>query len=111
MGLAGDYYEKGNYPLEVSNYEKAAVSDPDNADAWYYLGSAYEDVGDFDHAIAAYKQALTMDPAYKDALHDLALVYIATGKTKKARELLPHLMAADQGWGKEIQLLIVRIAD
>jgi tetratricopeptide (TPR) repeat protein len=110
MGLAGDYYEKGNYPLEVSNYEKAAVSDPENSDAWYYLGSAYEDVGDFDHAIAAYNKALTMDPAYKDALHDLALVYIATGKTKNARELLPRLMAADQGWGKEIQLLINKIA-
>jgi V8-like Glu-specific endopeptidase len=109
MGLAGDYYEKGNYQLEVSNYEKAAVSDPNSADAWYLLGTAYEDVGEFNKAIDAYKKALDVDPAYKDALHDLSIVYIATGKTEKARDILPRLMAADSGWGKELQLLIDRV--
>lgn len=110
MGLAGDYYEKGDYRLEVSNAEKAANSDPDNAEAWYYLGTAYEDVGEFDKAIIAYNKALIIDPAYKDALHDLSLVYIATGNTKKARGLLPRLMAADRGLGKKFQLLISRVA-
>jgi S1-C subfamily serine protease len=37
MGLAGDYYEKGDYRLEVLNYQRAADSDPGNAEAWYYL--------------------------------------------------------------------------
>jgi S1-C subfamily serine protease len=110
LGLGGDYYEKGNYLLEVSSYQKATVSDPDNAEAWYLLGTAYEDVGEFDHAIDAYNRALIIDLAYKDALHDLSLVYIATGNTKEARDLLPRLMAADEGWGKELQLIIGRVA-
>jgi S1-C subfamily serine protease len=110
MGLAGDYYEEGDYRQEVSNYEKAAISNPGNADAWYYLGTAYEDVGEFDDAVVAYNKALMINPAYKDALHDLSLVYIATGNTKKARGLLSRLMAADRGWGKELQLLISRVA-
>jgi len=110
MGLAGDYYEKGDYRLEVSNAENAANSDPDNAEAWYYLGTAYEDVGEFDNAIVAYNKALSINPGYKDALHDLSLVYIATGNTKKARGLLPRLMAADRGLGKKFQLLISRVA-
>jgi len=110
MGLAGDYCEKGIYQLEVSNYEKAVVSDPDNVDAVYYLGTAYEDVGEFDKAIEAYNKALSINPGYKDALHDLSLVYIATGNTKKARGLLPRLMSVDRGSGKELQLLINRVA-
>jgi|ERR1700730_6019518 tetratricopeptide (TPR) repeat protein len=109
MGLAGDYYEKGDYPLEVSNAEKAANSDPANVEAWYYLATAYEDVGEFHSAIVAYNKALIIDPAYKDALHDLSLVCIATGNTKKARGLLPRLMAADRGLGKKFQLLISRV--
>ena len=72
---------------------------------WYYLGTAYEDVGEFDKAIEVYNRALNINPGYKDALHDLSLVYIATGNTKKARQLLPRLMSADPGWGKKIQLL------
>jgi len=86
------------------------VSDPDNVDAVYYLGTAYEDVGEFDKAIEAYNKALSINPGYKDALHDLSLVYIATGNTKKARGLLPRLMSVDRGSGKELQLLINRVA-
>jgi len=110
MGLAGDYYEKGMYQLEVSNYEKAVVSDPDSADAEYYLDTAYVDVGEFDNAIEAFIKALHINPDYKDALFDLSLAYIATGNTEKARELLARLTAADQGSGKELQLLINRVA-
>ena len=94
----------------MSSYQKATVSDPDNAEAWYLLGTAYEDVGEFDSAIDAYNEALIIDPANKDALHDLSLVYIATGNTKEARDLLPRLMAADEGWGKELQLILGRVA-
>ena len=93
----------------MSNYEKAVASDPDNVDALYYLGTAYEDVGQFDKAIKAYNKALSINPDYKDALHDLSLMYIATGNTKKARELLPRLMAVDPGWGKELQLFISKL--
>ena len=109
IGLATDYYDEGNYQLEVSNYEKAVASDPDNVDALYYLGTAYEDVGEFDKAIESYKRALSINPDYKDALHDLSLEYIATGNTQKARELLPRLTAADPGWGKQLQLLMSRL--
>jgi len=109
VGLATDYYDEGNYQLEVSNYEKAVASDPDNVDALYYLGTAYEDVGEFDKAIECYKRALSINPDYKDALHDLSLEYITTGNTRKALELLPRLTAADPGWGKQLQLLISRL--
>jgi Tfp pilus assembly protein PilF len=89
--------------------KRQSVSDPNSVDAWYLLGTAYEDVGEFNKAIDAYKKALDVDPAYKDALHDLSIVYIATGKTEKARDILPRLMTADSGWGKELQLLINRV--
>jgi S1-C subfamily serine protease len=108
-GLAGDYYERGNYELEVSNYEKAAALGPENADTWYFLGSAYEDIGNYEKAITAYNKALAIYPDHKDALHDLAIVYISTGDTQNASRLLRRLMAVDKGWGNQIQLLIKRV--
>ena len=110
VGLAGDYYEKGDYELEVSNYEEAVKTDPTNAIKWDYLGTAYEDVGEFDKAIDAYSKALMIEPEFKDALHDLSIVYLAVGDVEKARQLLPRLTAVNKGWGKKIALLISRIS-
>jgi hypothetical protein len=108
-GLAWDYYEKGNYELEVSNFEQAAARGPEKAETWYFLGTAYQDVGDYDKAIIAFNKALNIDPNHKDALHDLAIIYISTGDTEKARQLLQRLMNVDKGWGNQIQLLIKRV--
>jgi S1-C subfamily serine protease len=37
IGLGGDYYENGRFDLEVENYEKATIADPQNQDAFYLL--------------------------------------------------------------------------
>ena len=77
IGLAGDYYEKGEYRLEMKNYEKAVQLVPGNPEARYYLGTAYEDTGQFERAVEQYLIALKLDPNYKEAFRDLTLVYLA----------------------------------
>jgi Flp pilus assembly protein TadD len=109
IGLGGDYYEKGTFDREVTNYLKAAQLDPQDANSFYLLGTAYEDIGKFADASAPYEKALTLEPNFKDALHDLSIVYLAEGKTGKARELLPKLASVDNGWGQEVERLLARI--
>jgi tetratricopeptide (TPR) repeat protein len=106
IGLAGDYYEKAQYELEVKNYEKAVQFDPGNPDARYYLGTAYEDVGQFDKTIGQYLTTLKLDPNYKDALRDLALVYVARGNKSEAMKLIPQLAKLNPGMSQELQLII-----
>ncbi len=93
----------------MTNYLTATQADPDNEQAFYYLGTAYEDIDQFDDAVAAYRRALALEPKYRDALHDLAIVYLAQGKVNEARELLPRLVATDRGWANEISRLIGRV--
>jgi S1-C subfamily serine protease len=106
IGLAGDYYEKGQYELEVKNYEKAIQLDPGNPDACYYLGAAYEDIGQFDKAIGEYLTTLKLDPNYKDALRDLALVYLARGNKSEAMKLMPRLAKLNPRMSQLLQLII-----
>jgi tetratricopeptide (TPR) repeat protein len=106
IGLAGDYYEKGQYELEIKNYEKALQLDPHNPDASYYLGTAYEDIGQFDKAIGQYLTTLKLDPNYKDALRDLALAYLARGNKSEAMKLIPQLAKLNPGMSQELQLII-----
>jgi S1-C subfamily serine protease len=106
IGLAGDYYEKGQYELEVKNYEKAAQLDPGNPDACYWLGAAYEDIGRFNKAIGQYLTTLKLDPDYKDALRDLALVYLACGNKSEAMKLMPRLAKLNPRESQLLQLII-----
>jgi len=109
IGLGGDYYEKGQFDLEVASYEKATIADPKNRDAFHLLGTAYEDTSRYKDAIDAYEKALAIDPTYKDALHDLSVVYIVEGKSDRAKQLVPRLMAVDKGWGIELRILLARL--
>jgi len=106
IGLAGDYYEKGQYELEVKNYEKAVQLNPRNPDACYYLGTAYEDIGQFDKAIGQYLTTLKLDPNYKDARRDLALLYLARGNKSEAMKLIPQLAKLNPRMSHELQLII-----
>jgi tetratricopeptide (TPR) repeat protein len=108
IGLAGDYYEKGQYELEVKNSERAVQLDPGNADACYYLGTAYEDIGQLDKAIGQYLTTLKLDPNYKDALRDLALVYLARGNKSEATKLMPQLAKLNPRISQQLQLIIQR---
>ena len=110
LGLGGDYYEKGQYGMEILSYEKATTCDPNNPKAFYDLGSAYEEAGDYAKSINAYNTALALDPTYKDAMYDLVIVYLTMGDTRKARDLLPRLAAVDKGWGSELKILTSRVS-
>ena len=54
---------------------KWTKSEPKNADAWYGLGNAYNNLKRHDDAIDAYRQALHIDPKDADAWTSLGVTY------------------------------------
>jgi len=110
IGLGGIYYEKGEYDLEVSNYERAVEINPDKCEYLYYLGTAYEDTHRYDKAVKAYEEVLSIRPEHKDALHDFAILAIAAGDCGRAGKLISKLKELDTGQAKKLGFLIERTA-
>jgi S1-C subfamily serine protease len=106
IGLAGIYYDKGNYVQEVQYCLLATEADSTKTDPFYWLGTAYEDVGQYHNAIKAYNKALELEPDNKDALHDLAILYIALGNKTLASETISKLKETDPGLATKVQLLL-----
>jgi S1-C subfamily serine protease len=76
IGLGGDYYEKGNFDLEVENYLKATQAEPNNDNAFWLLGTAYEDIGQFDKAIDAYIRALLIYQNIIESFMEFVFFYV-----------------------------------
>lgn len=53
-----DAYRKKHYPEAIEALKQACYFDPENGDAFYYIGNAYRKNGDAKEAIAAYDEVL-----------------------------------------------------
>jgi tetratricopeptide (TPR) repeat protein len=91
-------YKMGVAAVEAQNWEKAKTHminainlDPDNADAFNYLGYARRKSGDYDGAIKAYNAALGLDPDHKGAHEYIGQAYLEMGNVAKAEEHLDRL--------------------
>ncbi len=93
-----DTYDLAVKAVKAKNYERAigllrkvVRREPDNADAWNWLGFSYRSVARFDEALAAYDKALAIDPDHRGANEYLGELYLKTGKLEKAKEQLRTL--------------------
>lgn len=79
----------GEYDRAIADFDTALFLDPDDADAHYNRGVAYQQKGDHDSAIADYTKAIVLDPTNSDAYHMRADSYTAKARQdhEKAREL------------------------
>lgn len=68
----------------IEQLKIAADYDKRSADAWFYLGMAYQLKGDYPHAITSYYQAYTIDDTYIAALYNIGSVYDLMGHRSKA---------------------------
>ncbi len=76
-------------------YRTILASEPDNAEAWHYLGVAAYQQGRHDEARQAIGRSLELAPRNADALSHLALVEHAAGVPARALSLLREAMAID----------------
>ena len=68
------------------NFSRAIAINPENIEAYYFLGRVFEEMQDFKAARANYQQALAQD--FIHAYNALAYLYIRDGELDKAYDLL-----------------------
>ena len=91
-------FEQGVAAVKAENYEGAIVllqkvvaAEPENADAWNFIGFSHRKLNHLDLALPAYNKALAIDPEHRGANEYLGELYLRTGDLAKAEERLEKL--------------------
>lgn len=84
--VALDYVLLDDYPDAIKWLEKAVALDPENVDAWYYLGRACYTKGRRDEAWKAFVKVLDLDPQNVKAKNNIGLILENDGRTDAALE-------------------------
>jgi tetratricopeptide (TPR) repeat protein len=80
--------DEKNWQQARDSFTKVTKDDPNNADAFSYLGFANRWLNLYPEAFVAYDRALALNPEHKGALHYSGIGYLKTGQNEKA--LLQH---------------------
>ncbi|MBD3886944.1 tetratricopeptide repeat protein [Phormidium tenue FACHB-886] len=91
-------YEQRDYQTAAATLQKVIERDSNNAEAYYYLGLAYNQENEYDRAIAAYQKAIDFSATTSDLgtiYYDLATVLGKTNKTDDA--IAAYRKAIDYG--------------
>ncbi len=82
-----------NWAEAASSFSKVVAQNPQNADAYNYLGYSNRWLGKYDEAFAAYGKALALDPKHKGALEYSGIAYLKTGQKAQADAQLARLQS------------------
>ena len=61
-------HQQGNIPVAKQAYEEVLRKEPNNANAWCYLGIALHDQRDYAKAVEAYEKAIALHPSLRNFL-------------------------------------------
>jgi tetratricopeptide (TPR) repeat protein len=79
------------YTVAIGLLEKVVAADPNNANAFNYLGYSYRQLSDFQGSLRHYTKALSINPSHRGANEYLGELYLKMGDLKKAEERLEKL--------------------
>ncbi len=71
--------------------DKVVGADPQNANAFNYLGYSHRKLGDFDSALGHYQQALKLNPNHRGAHEYLGELYLRMKDLARAQQHLDRL--------------------
>lgn len=89
--LARTLKSKKDYPTAINTIAGAIKIAPDWCDAWYALGSTYEEAGDKQNAEKAYRKLVEKQPRNPNSYLTLASFLIDQGQKDEPTELLNKL--------------------
>ena len=75
------------YDQAQAFYEKAISLKPDFVDAYYNMGTVFQDQGKLEQAIEAYKKSISLKPSFVEAYNNLGVVLKDQGKLEEAIEV------------------------
>ena len=102
--------EAGDWERAAGFLERAAESDPRNADVFNLLAYSYRHLGRFDDAFANYARALDLDPRHRGAHEYVGEAYLLVGDMAMAERHLALLQAICGGPCEEADELAEAIA-
>jgi tetratricopeptide (TPR) repeat protein len=88
-----DLAARGNYKSALSYFQEAVAARPEDAEAWFGLGSCYVGLDQEDDAIAAYQQVIRHDPQNANAYYHLGHYYIQLERYGEAVDSMQQALA------------------
>ena len=89
--LASVYLQTGQHERATSVLETVLALDPQDADAYRWLGKVHEDQGQADEAEAAYRRAIDLRPDLWIYPYDLGQMVLFEGRASEAVELFERV--------------------
>jgi len=86
-------WKQKDWPTVITRMQVAVDHDPNNADAWNYMGHAARQHGDLAAAFHYHERALQIDPVHRSAHAYSGEAHLVAGNLAKAEE---HLQALDR---------------
>ncbi len=83
--------DKKNYAAAIPLLQKVVASDPEDADAYNFLGYTHRQLGKMDEAVSFYQKALAIDPDHLGANEYLGELWLQVGDLGKAEKRLEVL--------------------
>ena len=78
----------GDAQASIEDFKHVTEIDPDDADTWYFLGTAYVQAKQFPQAIDAFEHALKINPLHASAEFGLSRAFQQSSDVNNAREHL-----------------------
>jgi predicted TPR repeat methyltransferase len=98
LGEGNAHYEAQNWSAACAAFEQSLALDSRQAEAWYRLGNAREELGQDDSATAVcFESAVALDPAHARAWNNLGGVQQRLGRGEQAIASYRNAMQADPG--------------
>jgi len=87
LNISGDkYYERGDIPNAIREFELALRLDPQNANVHNSLGVCFGELGDHERALEAFGRALAVDGGDYMAVYNTGLIHELRGERERALE-------------------------
>ena len=86
--------EESRYSEAIPLMQKVVAAEPNNADAYNYLGFSHRKLGDHAKALEFYKRALALKPKHRGANEYLGELYLEMGDLARAEKRLDVLDSA-----------------
>lgn len=102
---------KKDWSAAITELQRAARTEPKNADVHNLLGYSYRNAGQLDKAFGEYEIALRLDPKHKGAHEYVGVAYLIAKQPDKAKEHLAALKSICGENCEEYQDLAKAIAD
>lgn len=85
LNISGDqFYERGDLPSAIREFERALALDPNNVNVHNSLGVCYAVLGDFDRALEQFSTALRLESGEYMAAYNIGMVHALGGRRDAA---------------------------